>query len=112
MKPTGKYWIPFYNILEHQEFKPVLIHLNGLNKCISLIDEKLACYREKYVTIIGHLVTMTSITAEFALYIFGEIGLDMFIWTDTLSLLPRWISPRQTIIYLHQYIFNYKSYGL
>lgn len=59
---------------------------NDLNKCISLINEKLTYYRQKYAVVIIHLVTMIGITVESALYIIGEIGTDMSVWRDNVVL--------------------------
>lgn len=62
------------------------LHLKQINECISLIDEKLKYYRKKYSRIIGHLTTMIGISDESALYIIGEIGTNMSVWRDDMSL--------------------------
>ena len=72
--------------VQRDKLKIIQIHLDDLNKCIALIDEKLAYYRQKYAAAISHLVTMIGITADSALYILGEIGTDMSVWRDIASL--------------------------
>lgn len=72
--------------VQRDKLKIIQIHLDDLNKCISLIDEKLAYYRQKYAAVISHLVTMIGITADSALYVLGEIGTDMSVWRDSASL--------------------------
>lgn len=72
--------------IQRDKLRIIRIHLDDLNKCIGLIDEKLAYYRQKYVAVISHLVTMIGITADSALYILGEIGTDMSVWRDSAAL--------------------------
>lgn len=72
--------------VQRDKLRIIQIHLDDLNKCISLIDEKLAYYRWKYAVVINHLVTMIGISAESALYIIGEIGTDMSVWRDSAAL--------------------------
>ena len=72
--------------VQRDKLRIIRIHLDDLNKCIGLIDEKLEYYRQKYAGVISHLTTMIGITAESALYILGEIGTDMSVWRDSASL--------------------------
>lgn len=72
--------------VQRDKLKIIQIHLDDIDKCLGLIDEKLAYYREKYARIIRHLSTMIGITPESALYILGEIGTDMSVWRDSASL--------------------------
>lgn len=72
--------------VQRDKLRIIQVHLDDLNKCISLIDEKLAYYRQKYAVVISHLVTMIGITADSALYILGEIGTDMSVWRNSASL--------------------------
>lgn len=66
--------------VQRDKLKIIQIHLDDINKCIALIDEKLWHYRQKYAAVIKHLTTMIGITEASALYILGEIGADMSVW--------------------------------
>lgn len=72
--------------VQRDKLQIVQFHLNDINKCIEMIDDKLSFYRCKYKNIISHLVTMAGISVESALYILGEIGADMSVWRDSDSL--------------------------
>ncbi len=61
-------------------------HLDEINNHISVIDEKLGYYRQKYAETIGRLVAIPGISEGSALYILGEIGTDMSVWRDDKSL--------------------------
>lgn len=69
--------------IQRDKLKIIQVHLDDINKCIALIDEKLEHYRRKYSAVIGHLTTMAGITEASALYILGEIGTDMSVWQDS-----------------------------
>ena len=71
--------------VQRDKLRIIRLHLDDINKCISLIDEKLEHYRRKYAPVIRHLTTMTGITEASALYILGEIGADMSVWRDSAS---------------------------
>ena len=77
-----------YEFLGVQRDKLQIIsqHLEDINKCIAMIDEKLEYFRIKYSRIINHLMTMVGVSEESALYILGEIGSDMSVWHDSASL--------------------------
>lgn len=72
--------------VQRDKLRIIQIHLDDINKCIALIDEKLGHYRQKYAAVIRHLTTMVGITEASALYILGEIGADMSVWKDSASL--------------------------
>lgn len=72
--------------VQRDKLRIIQLHLDDINKCISLIDGKLEYYRHKYAAIIKHLTTMIGITEASALYILGEIGADMSVWRDSASL--------------------------
>lgn len=72
--------------VQRDKLKIIQIHLNDINQCIALIDEKLEYYCQKYAAVIRHLTTMVGITEVSALYILGEIGADMSVWRDSASL--------------------------
>ena len=72
--------------VQRDKLRIVQIHLNDLNKCIAMIDDKLSFYRSKYKNIISHLSTMAGVSEESALDILGEIGTDMSVWRDSDSL--------------------------
>ena len=72
--------------VQRDKLEIISMHLDDINKCIALIDEKLAYFRKKYASIIGHLCTIPGVSTESALYILGEIGVDMSVWNDSRSL--------------------------
>lgn len=72
--------------VQRDKLKVISLHLNQINECIRLIDEKLDYFRRKYSRAIRHLTTMVGITEESALYILGEIGTDMSVWREDASL--------------------------
>ena len=72
--------------VQRDKLQIISLHLDDINKCIALIDEKLKYYRLKYGRIIRHLTTMVGVSVESALYILGEIGADMSVWRDSASL--------------------------
>lgn len=72
--------------VQRDKLQIVQIHLNDIKKCIAMIDDKLSFYRDKYKNIIRHLLTIPGISEESALYIIGEIGTDMSVWSDSASL--------------------------
>lgn len=72
--------------IQRDKLRIIQIHLDDINKCIALIDEKLDYYRQKYAAVIRHLTTMAGITEASALYVLGEIGTDMSVWKDSASL--------------------------
>lgn len=69
--------------VQRDKLQIVQMHINDINKCISLIDNKLSFYRSKYSSILSHLATIPGISLESALYILGEIGADMSVWRDS-----------------------------
>ena len=71
---------------QRDKLKVIKAHMDDLNKCIAMIDTKLAYYRQKYSKIIQHLVSMVGVSEGSALYILGEIGTDMSVWRDGASL--------------------------
>lgn len=71
---------------QRDKLEVIQTHMDDLNKCIDMIDEKLSYYRLKYSKVIRHLVTMIGISEESALYILGEIGADMSVWRNSDSL--------------------------
>ncbi len=71
---------------QRDKLEVIQTHMDDLNKCIDMIDEKLSYYRLKYSKVILHLVTMVGISEESALYILGEIGADMSVWRDSDSI--------------------------
>ena len=72
--------------VQRDKLEIISMHLEDINKCIALIDKKLAYFRKKYAGIIGHLCTIPGVSTESALYILGEIGADMSVWNDSRSL--------------------------
>lgn len=72
--------------IQRDKLRIIQVHLDDLNQCIALIDEKLDYYRQKYAVVIRHLVTMVGITEASAVYILGEIGADMSVWHNSASL--------------------------
>lgn len=72
--------------VQRDKLKIIQTHLNDINKCIALIDEKLEYYRQKYAAVIRHLTTIIGITEVSALYILGEIGADMSVWQNSARL--------------------------
>lgn len=72
--------------VQRDKLKVIKAHMDDLNKCIAMIDTKLAYYRQKYSKIIQHLVSMVGVSEGSALYILGEIGTDMSVWRDGASL--------------------------
>lgn len=72
--------------VQRDKLQVIKTHMDDLNKCIAMIDTKLAYYRQKYGKIIQHLVSMVGVSEESALYIIGEIGTDMSVWRDSASL--------------------------
>ena len=72
--------------VQRDKLEIIRTHMDNLNKCIGMIDEKLSYYHWKYRKVIRHLVTMIGISEESALYILGEIGADMSVWRDSASL--------------------------
>lgn len=72
--------------VQRDKLEVIQKHLNNINACIDMIDVKLEHYRQKYAETIRHLVTMVGISEESALYILGEIGADMSVWSDSDSL--------------------------
>ena len=72
--------------VQRDKLKIINMHLEDINKCIAMIDQKLQYYRRKYNGIIQHLTTMIGVSVESALYILGEIGADMSVWHDSASL--------------------------
>ena len=65
--------------IQRDKLSIINLHPGQINECIRLIDEKLDYFRRKYSRVINHLTTIINITAESALYILGEIGVDMSI---------------------------------
>ena len=72
--------------VQRDKLEIISMHLDDIKKYIALIDEKLAHFRKKYASIMGHLCTIPGISTESALYILGEIGVDMSVWNDSRSL--------------------------
>ena len=72
--------------VQRDKLQIISLHLEDINKCIAMIDDKLEYYRLKYGKIIRHLTTMVGVSVESALYILGEIGADMSVWRDSASL--------------------------
>ena len=72
--------------VQRDKLQVISLHLSQIEECIALIDSKLEYYRQKYAGIIRHLTTMAGITPMSALYILGEIGVDMVVWKDDASL--------------------------
>lgn len=72
--------------VQRNKLQIISTHLADINKCIENIDKLLEYYRQKYDSIIRHLITMVGITPESALYIIGEIGTDMSVWRDDAAL--------------------------
>lgn len=72
--------------VQRDKLQIISLHIEDINRCIALIDDKLQHYRLKYAEIIHHLTTMIGVSAESALYILGEIGADMSVWKDSASL--------------------------
>ena len=72
--------------VQRDKLRIIQLHMNDINQCIALIDEKLEHYRLKYAAIIKHLTTMIGVTEASALYILGEIGADMSVFRDSASL--------------------------
>ena len=72
--------------VQRDKLEIISMHLEDIKKYIALIDEKLAHFRKKYASIMGHLCTIPGISTESALYILGEIGVDMSVWNDSRSL--------------------------
>ena len=48
----------------HCKLRIIQLHMNDINQCIALIDEKLEHYRLKYAAIIKHLTTMIDMMDE------------------------------------------------
>lgn len=72
--------------VQRDKLQIISLHLEDINKCIAIIDQKLQYFRLKYNKIIRHLTTMVGVSVESALYILGEIGADMSVWRDSASL--------------------------
>lgn len=72
--------------VQRDKLQIVQMHLDDINKCIAMVDDKLSFYRRKYMNFISHLTTIPGISKESALYILGEIGADMSVWRDSDSL--------------------------
>ena len=72
--------------VQRDKLQIISMHLEDIDKCIAMIDEKLQYYRLKYSGIIRHLTTMVGVSIESARYILGEIGADMSVWRDSDSL--------------------------
>ena len=72
--------------VQRDKLKIISMHLEDINKCIAMIDQKLQYYLMKYSKIIRHLTTMVGVSMESALYILGEIGADMSVWHDSACL--------------------------
>ena len=72
--------------VQRDKLKIISLHIEDINRCIAMIDEKMQYYRQKYDTVIRHLTTMIGVSVESALYILGEIGADMSVWKDSASL--------------------------
>lgn len=72
--------------IQRDKLMVIKLHIDQINECIRLIDEKLEYFRHKYSRIIHHLVTMVGVTEKSALYILGEIGTDMSVWRNDASL--------------------------
>ena len=72
--------------VQRDKLQVISMHIEDINRCIEMIDEKLEYYRSKYSKIIYHLTTMIGVSLESALYILGEIGADMSVWKDSASL--------------------------
>lgn len=72
--------------VQRDKLQIISIHLEDINKCIAMIDQKLEYFRLKYSKVIQHMTTMVGISVESALYILGEIGADMTVWRDSASL--------------------------
>lgn len=65
--------------VQRDKLQVISMHIEDINRCIAMIDEKLQYYRSKYSKIIHHLTTMVGVSSESALYILGEIGADMSV---------------------------------
>ncbi len=72
--------------VQRDKLEVISTHLDYINKCIAIIDQKLEHFCSKYAGIIGHLCTIPGVSTESALYILGEIGADMSVWNDSRSL--------------------------
>ncbi len=72
--------------VQRDKLQVIRRHLDDIDGCIDMIDEKLEHCRCKYAEIIRHLATMIGVTEDSALYIPGEIGADMSVWRDSASL--------------------------
>ena len=72
--------------VQRDKLKIIGSHIDAINQCIAMIDDRLQHYREKYAGIIGHLTTMVGVSMESALYILAEIGADMSVWRNSASL--------------------------
>lgn len=72
--------------VQRDKLEVIQTHMENMNACIGMIDAKLLYYRQKYAGVISHLETMIGISTESALYIIGEIGVDMSVWKDSDSL--------------------------
>ena len=71
--------------VQKDKLQIISLHLEDINKCIAMIDQKLQYFRLKYSEVIRHLTTMVGVSVESALYILGEIGVDMSVWPDSAS---------------------------
>ena len=72
--------------VQRDKLQIISLHLEDINKCIAMVDQKLQYFRMKYSKVIQHLTTMVGVSVESALYILGEIGADMSVWRDSASL--------------------------
>ena len=72
--------------VQRDKLRIVQAHLNDINRCIAMVDDKLSFFRTRYSSTIAHLATIPGVSTKSALYILGEIGTDMSVWRDSGSL--------------------------
>ena len=58
-------------------------HLDSVNKAIEGIDEALAYYKDKYFEEIQIIISHPGIKETAAIFIIGEIGVDMSVWSSS-----------------------------
>ena len=73
-----------YEFIGSQQSKMKIIrdHLDWINKAIGEINDALGHYKQKYAAQIALLKSVPGIKDQSAIYIIGEIGVDMSQWTN------------------------------
>ena len=73
-----------YEFIGSQQSKMQIIneHLTWIQSAIGKINTALQCYKEKYAAQINLLKSIPGIRDQAAIYIIGEIGVDMTQWAD------------------------------